>query len=195
MMKADSSLTIEDAVDALASNEIYDYINSDKPLHTQTFYLADTYIRCINRKKLVQALDNCHHELHLFGALWEELNLKHAILHREIPFNLTFTVFAKSKISVNIMPNFKTGSHDRVFSGQLNGAVSLTDPTSLLRSEYNNKESILFYDLDNIDAVTTMLDSALNNQNELKKIAQAGYAIASQNHTWDNIAKKLLSAI
>ena len=93
------------------------------------------------------------------------------------------------------MPNFKTGSHDRVFSGQLNGAVSLTDPTSLLRSEYNNKESILFYDLDNIDAVTTMLDSALNNQNELKKIAQAGYAIASQNHTWDNIAKKLLSAI
>ncbi len=195
MMSADSNLTIEDAVDALASNEIYDYINLDKPLHTQTFYLADTYIRCVNRKKLVQALDKCDYKLHLFGGLWEELNLKNATLHREIPFNLTFTVFAKSKISVNIMPNFKAGSHDRVFSGQLNGAVSLTDSTTLLRTEYENNQNILFYNLDNIDAVTKQVNSALSTPFQLKKIAQAGYDIASQNHTWDNIANKIIGAI
>lgn len=195
MMKADSTLTIEDAVDKLASNEIYDYINLDKPLHTQTFYLADTYIRCLNRKKLAQALDKCQHNFHLFGGLWEELNLKHAEIHREIPFNLTFTVFAKSKISVNIMPNFKAGSHDRVFSGQLNGAIALTDPTTLLLSEYENNKNILFYSLDDIDAVTEQVDYALSNPTNLKKIAQAGYDIASQNHTWDNIAKILITAI
>ena len=167
----------------------------DKPLHTQSFYLADTYIRCVNRKKLVQALDESSYNLHLFGGLWEELNLKHATLHREIPFNLTFTVFAKSKISVNIMPNFKAGSHDRVFSGQLNGAVSLTDPTTLLRSEYCNKQSILFYDLDNIGAVTSQVENALSNPSELKKIAQAGYQIASKNHTWTNVANVILQAL
>ncbi len=195
MMKADSSLTIEDAVDILASNEICDYINMDKPLHTQSFYLADTYIRCVNRKKLVQALDESSYNLHLFGGLWEELNLKHATLHREIPFNLTFTVFAKSKISVNIMPNFKAGSHDRVFSGQLNGAVSLTDPTTLLRNEYSNNQSILFYDLDNIDTVTSQVNTALSNPYELKKIAKAGYEIASKNHTWKNIADIIIKSI
>lgn len=195
MMKADSTLTIEDAVDILASNEICDYINMDKPLHTQSFYLADTYIRCVNRKKLVQALDESSYNLHLFGGLWEELNLKHAALHREIPFNLTFTVFAKSKISVNIMPNFKAGSHDRVFSGQLNGAVSLTDPTTLLLNEYSNNQSILFYDLDNIDAVTSQVDTALSNPESLKKIAQAGYSIASKKHTWANVANVILQAL
>ncbi len=195
MMKADSSLTIEDAVDILASNEICDYINMDKPLHTQSFYLADTYIRCVNRKKLVQALDESSYNLHLFGGLWEELNLKHATLHREIPFNLTFTVFAKSKISVNIMPNFKAGSHDRVFSGQLNGAVSLTDPTTLLRNEYSNNQSILFYDLDNIDTVTSQVNTALSNPYELKKIAKAGYEITSNNHTWKNIADIIIKSI
>ncbi len=192
MMKADNSLTIEEAVDRLSENEFYDYINSDKPLHTQVFYLADTYIRCLNRKKLVLALDNCGHKPHLFGGLWEELELKNAVLHREIPFNLTFTVFAKSKISVNIQPNFKAGSHDRVFSAQLNGAASLTDPTTLLRQEYSDMNNILFYSLDDIEAVSEKVNSALLNPSELKKIAQEGYEIASQKHTWANIADIIL---
>lgn len=195
MMKADNSLTIEDAVDRLAENEFYDYINSDKPLHTQIFYLTDTYIRCINRKKLVQALDRCECQMHLFGGLWEELELKNAVLHKEIPFNLTFTIFAKSKISVNIMPGFKAGSHDRVFSAQLNGAVSLTDPTTLLINEYKDNKDILFFDLDNIDFVTEKINSSLKDVEGLKKIAQAGYEIASHNHTWTNIANVIISAL
>lgn len=195
MLKADSSLTIEDAVDTLSETEIYDYINLDKPLHTQTFYLADAYVRCLNRKKLVEALDKCEHELHLFGALWEELPLKHATIHREIPFNLTFTVFTKAKISVNIMPNFKAGSHDRVFSSQLNGAVTLTDPTTLLEKEYKDGQNILFYDLKDIDEATFIVDENLKDLDKLKKIAQSGYEIASNNHTWTEITKKLLSAL
>ena len=145
-----------------------------------------------NRKKLVLALDNCGHKPHLFGGLWEELELKNAVLHREIPFNLTFTVFAKSKISVNIQPNFKAGSHDRVFSAQLNGAASLTDPTTLLRQEYSDMNNILFYNLDDIEAVSEKVNSALLNPSELKKIAQEGYEIASQKHTWANIADIIL---
>ena len=195
MMKADNSLTIEDEVDRLAENEFYDYINSDKPLHTQIFYLADTYIRWINRTKLVQALDRCECKIHLFGGLWEELELKNAVLHKEIPFNLTFTIFAKSKISVNIMPGFKAGSHDRVFSAQLNGAVSLTDPTTLLINEYKDNKDILFFDLDNIDSVTEKINSSLKDVEGLKKIAQAGYEIASHNHTWTNIANVIISAL
>ena len=195
MMLSDSSLTIEDAVEQLARNEIYDYINSDLPLHTQTFYLADTYVRCVNRTRLVLELDKCEHKLDLFGGLWEELDLKHATLHREIPFNLTFTVFSKSKLCVNIMPNFKTGSHDRVFSAQLNGAVSLTDSTTLLKQEYNDNESILFFDLNNIGNASSIADSNLDNINNLKKIAQGGYAIAKANHTWANIADIILAKL
>ncbi|MBR1622401.1 MAG: glycosyltransferase family 1 protein [Pseudobutyrivibrio sp.] len=195
MMLADSALSIEDAVESLARNEIYDYINSDLPLHTQTFYLADTYVRCVNRTKLVLELDKCEHKLDLFGGLWEELDLKHATIHREIPFNLTFTVFSKAKLCVNIMPNFKAGSHDRVFSAQLNGAVSLTDSTTLLRQEYKDGENILFFDLDNIENVSSTADSKLNNIDSLKKIAQGGYAIAKANHTWANIADVILAEI
>ncbi|MBR5635731.1 MAG: glycosyltransferase family 1 protein [Pseudobutyrivibrio sp.] len=195
MLKTDSTLTIEKAVDMLSETDIYDYINLDKPLHTQTFYLADAYVRCLNRKKLVKALDKCEHPLHLFGALWDELPLKHATIHKELPFNLTFTVFTKAKISVNIMPNFKAGSHDRVFSSQLNGAVTLTDPTILLEKEYQNNKNILFFDLKNIDEATFIVDESLKDLDKLKKIAQEGYEIASKNHTWTEITKKLLSAI
>ena len=195
LLLSDSSMTIENAVDILAENEIYDYINSDKPLHTQSFYLADAYVRSLNRKKLVQALDLSGHKIDLFGSLWDELNLKNANLHREIPFNLTFTIFAKSKISVNIMPNFKAGSHDRVFSSQLNGAVSLTDPTILLKGQYKDGENILFFSLNDMQTACDAVDDVLSNPDKLKKIAQAGNEIALQNHTWTNIAKVLLKTI
>ena len=93
------------------------------------------------------------------------------------------------------MPNFKAGSHDRVFSSQLNGAVTLTDPTTMLINEYKHGENILFYDLKDIDAATFIVDENLKDLDKLKKIAQKGYEIASNNHTWTNIAEKLLSAI
>ncbi len=195
MQLKDTSLTIESAVEQLAENEIYDYINTDLPLHTQSFYLADAYVRCYNRKKLVQELDKCSHPVHLFGSLWEELDLKHAELHREIPFNLTFTIFANSKLSTNIMPNFKAGSHDRVYSSQINGAAVLTDPTDLLLKEYKNNENILFYTLDKMDNLSNRIDELLDNPDKLIKIAQAGNKQASLHHTWANIAEVLLSEL
>ena len=93
------------------------------------------------------------------------------------------------------MPNFKAGSHDRVFSSQLNGAVSLTDSTTLLNEEYKDKESILFYSLNKLDSVNKIVDSALKDLTELKKIAQNGFQIASKNHTWANIAESIVNAI
>ena len=63
----------------------------------------------------------------------------------------------------------------------------------MLKSEYTDNENILFYNLDSIDAVTTKVDTALSNLDELKKIAQAGFDIASKNHTWDNIANIIVN--
>ena len=93
------------------------------------------------------------------------------------------------------MPNFKAGSHDRVFSAQLNGAVALTDPTTLLRSEYSDMENILFYDLEDIAGVTQIADSALSDVGSLKKIAQNGFEIATNRHTWANIADIVINAV
>ena len=93
------------------------------------------------------------------------------------------------------MPNFKAGSHDRVFSAQLNGAVALTDPTTLLAKEYKDNTNILFYDLDHIEAVTEKVDQSLNEIINLKKIAQNGFDIAKSKHTWANIANVLIKAI
>ncbi len=195
MLLADNTLPIEIAVEQLSKQELYDYINSDLPLHTQSFYLADSYVRCLNRKTLIKELDKCHHNLHLYGSLWDELELKHATIHKEVPFNFSFTLFAKAKLSVNIMPNFKAGAHDRIFSSQLNGAAVLTDRTISLDNEYTDNTNILFFNLDEIEGLNQKVDSALDDIKQLKKIARAGNDIAVKNHTWANIANVLLSAI
>ena len=190
-----TSETIENAVDIIAQIEDYDFIKTNPAIFTQILYLADAYVRCINRHNLVLSLDNCEKEIHLFGPLWEEMNLKHAIIHRELPFNLSFTIFNKSKICVNLQPNFKAGAHDRIFSAQLNGAVAFTDPSSMILEEYKDTKNILLFSLDDFSSIPAKLDTALSDTEKLKKIAQAGNEIASKHHTWTNIYNVVISTI
>lgn len=189
------SKTIEDVVTTLSENEFYDYINADVALHTQSFYLADAYVRSENRRRVIKALDSCRHNLHLYGSFWDELELNNSIVHREMPFNLTFTLFNKAKISTNIMPNFKAGAHDRIFSSQLNGAVALTDPSLYLNNMYSDENDILFYSLNEISSLPDKVDYLLDNPDRLKKIAQNGCAIANANHTWTNVFNTVFKAI
>ncbi len=194
IIKSDQSRTIESVVEELSEMEIYDYIKLDIPLHTQTLYLADAYIRTINRHNLIKELDKCKYPLHLFGTFWNEIDLKNAIIHKELPFNLTFTIFNKAQISANIMPNFKAGAHDRIFSSQLNGAASLTDTSSSLIKEYS-KENIIFYKLEEMNELANIVNHHLDHPNSLKKIAQAGFTKANQNHTWTNICNIITESI
>lgn len=194
IIKSDQSRTIESVVEELSEMEIYDYIKLDIPLHTQTLYLADAYIRTINRHNLIKELDKCKYPLHLFGTFWNEIDLKNAIIHKELPFNLTFTIFNKAQISANIMPNFKAGAHDRIFSSQLNGAASLTDTSSSLIKEYS-QENIIFYKLEEMNELANIVNHHLDHPDSLKKIAQAGFEKANQSHTWTNICNIITESI
>ena len=64
-----------------------------------------------------------------------------------------------------------------------------------LKKEYTDKENILFFDLNDIDASTTIVNDSLKDLSHLKKIAQAGFEVASKNHTWTNIATIILNSI
>ena len=195
LLLSEPGLTIEQAALSLAKSEKYDFINADFQLHLHSLYLADSYVRAYNRRKLLQSLDKCQHKLHIYGAQYETLHLNNAIYHTGIPFNLTFSKFAEAKLVVNLMPNFKAGYHDRIFSAQLNGAVAYTDASSALLQEYIDHEDIVFYDLSEPDRISEIADGILNDTDAAIKIAQAGHARAMQNHTWANVCDKFLELL
>ena len=56
-------------------------------------------------------------------------------------------MLSQSKISLNVMPWFKNGIHDRIFNSCLNGAVSLSDSSIYIDELFTDRQNIILYDL------------------------------------------------
>ncbi|MEI3201212.1 MAG: hypothetical protein V8S21_04415 [Lachnospira eligens] len=59
-------------------------------------------------------------------------------------------MISQAKISLNVMPWFKKGAHDRVFNTMLNGGVALTDTSLFYENTFADGENVLFYSLEDL---------------------------------------------
>ena len=188
IMLADYSLTIEAAVMKL-SEESDDLILDNFPLQVQAFFLADTYLRSYLREKAVLALSDAGLPLVLCGAEWEKLILpaQHNVtLLPGVPYADSFRVMVNAKIVLNVMPLFKAGSHDRIFSAMLNHCVCLTDSSTYLAEQFSDGENICFFDSTKPDTLVDYAARLLSDDSLAMQIAQKGYQLASAQHTWVN---------
>lgn len=180
--------TIEGAIRALGER-LDSYLPEAMPLYVQSCFLADTYVRACRRRALILAAHHARLPLWLFGADWEKLGLPEnstVTLHPGIPFTQTFALMADSRITLNLMPEFKAGFHDRVFSAMLNGSVAATDPTTRLTREFTDKTELLFYDAAKPDEACHRLRLLLEDSDALQHIADAGLA-AGARFSWDTL--------
>lgn len=154
----------------------------------------DTYIRFYYREKVIQTLvDNGIH-VHCIGHGWDRLTCAH-------PEYLTFEKntlsldclerMADAKISLNVMPWFKDGAHDRVFNAMANGSVCLTDHSKYLDEILTEDENVIFYNLNHLDTLPEKVKTLLANPSKLEEIAKKGYELAITKHTWLARAKTL----
>lgn len=198
MMLADSSLTLEHAVHMLAE-ESDSLIEANFPLHMQAYFLADTYLRAYTRDQVIRTLLSHHIPLTIYGGEWEKLTSSLSApeaasltLHPGVPFTDSFTLMAHAKITLNVMPLFKAGAHDRIFSAQLNHCVCLTDPSTYLLDCYTDRKDIVFYDLMQPDSLLSAIDFLFHNETAATQIATCGYQNAHANHSWENYGQQLL---
>ena len=154
----------------------------------------DTYIRFYFREKVVQILADAGIHVHCVGFGWEKLSCKH-------PENLTWEGNALSldclerisdaKLSLNVMPWFKDGAHDRVFNAMANGSICITDHSHYLDQILTDNENVVFYDLKEIERLPEKINALLQNPERMESIAQKGYHLTLENHTWLKRAETL----
>jgi hypothetical protein len=160
-----------------------------------SYFLADTFVRAYMREYLIKTLLKAGIPLTVCGSKWEEFKSDKISLLRNIPsmpFKDTFPLISQAKIVLNIMPLFKKGSHDRVFSAMLNHSVSLTDSSTYLEEVFNQGDNIVFYPLDQLEIVPDMVTDLLMHPNKLEEIAESGYQEARKNHAWKNRVEEFL---
>lgn len=154
----------------------------------------DLWTRFEFRGRAVAAIADAGVRIHTFGEGWDELSCcrpENIICHGGCSSQQCLEAIAQSKLSLNVMPWFKDGAHDRVFNTMLNGAVCVSDDSKYLREILTDGSDAAFYSLENMDGLACTIRRLLSDEDEMNIISKNGFETASSCHTWAHRAKSI----
>lgn len=157
---------------------------------------VDLYVRNYFRGRAVSVLCDAGFPVAVIGKGWEKLPLKRKENLTILPKRDTkgcLTALLDAEVALNVLPWFKDGAHDRVFSSILNGAVSLTDPSTYLTEELPDGTGTRYFSLETMEEdLPCLAEELLSSPALCREIASKGSDPVSTRHTWDQRAEALL---
>lgn len=147
------------------------------------------------RQKQIEILLNNGFKVNVYGENWNAstlINHSNFIYHGRISPAHIFDKMVNSKIILNSMPWFKSGSHERIFNGMLAGGVVFSDYSSYINETFINGEDMIIYDLKNITSLPEQAEKILFNNDYFNYIATNGQKKVLANHMFLNRAIEII---
>ena len=179
-------MTQEEAVLKWAEETGLDTEKFNVPDRLYAFFLVDMYVKYYFREKVLEAVLETGRRLAVYGGNWDTWETKYRDqldIHQMVPFKDSPRVLAGGRISVNVMPWFKAGIHDRVFTAMRSGTVSFTDGSKMLGETFADERDLLVYDLTNLSAIPEKLEKYLSDDSMLERVRQRGMETVQASHT------------
>ncbi len=186
---------LEDVAKRHILSEIPEATHEDIKETLGNMIFLDMYIRFWFRGEAVRILAEAGYPIHVFGHGWEELECnckENIIIGGSLNSEGCLEKISDAKISLNVMPWFKEGAHDRIFNSMLNGAVCLTDSSNYMDEYLVCNQNAVVYSLDNMEVLPGMVKTLLKNEMKMQQIADAGYQMALKDHIWEKRAIKIV---
>lgn len=159
----------------------------------------DLFVRSYFREKVVQTLADAGIVVRVFGADWEKIHCKKPQNVRtsggKVNSAACVRAMRDARIALNVMPWFKDGAHDRVFTAMLQGTAALTDDSRYLREECQDGENICFYSLKALEQLPDQVVRLLDDPLRTAELAERGYRMAEKRHRWKNRTGLLIQAL
>lgn len=188
-------LTVEEAALAHCEREMGKEPDDQLRIALSKMIFIDLYVRNYWRGKAVRTLVNAGISVDVVGKGWEELEdiscPQNLHIHPQTDSKTCLSMIRQSKISLNVMPWFKDGAHDRVFNSILNGAVCVTDTSKYLCEILGEEEGVCYYDLQNIGELPAQLKGFLQEKGKMQDIVSCGREKVRDMHTWAQRAVQL----
>lgn len=186
--------TVEEVAEAHLLDELGEVPEEElkKALAAMTF--IDLYVRYTVRGQAVQALADGGIRVHIFGDGWDKVPCKHPenlLLMNKLDSEGCLKKLCQTKLSLNVMPWFKDGAHDRIFNSMLNGAVCLTDSNVYLDSILHDGADCRIYSLAQMKRLPEIAGELLADPDRMQRIADEGYRLAESGHTWAHRAREI----
>ncbi len=162
---------------------------------------VDTYICRYYRTCVVKALLDEGLQITVAGSGWSVFKEKYQykdslnILSDNMSYEEVLDCIGNSKIVLNVFPWFKNGSHERVTSALLNGAICLSDQNEYTKKYLKDESSAILYDRNNPQNIAKKIRYYLEHQDEAEEVAQNGKKVAMENMTVKNSVDKILKVI
>lgn len=190
--------TLEDVAEKHIRREIPEVTEEELKETMGNLIFLDLYIRSYVRGKAVQVLVDAGLKVEVYGDGWDELECAHPeniIDGQGVNSETCLQKISGAKISLNVMPWFKDGAHDRVFNTLLNGALLLSDDSIYLREILRDGENCILFDLENIEQMPERVKALLADEEKMQRMADQGYRMAKSAHTWAHRADFLSDLI
>ena len=165
-------------------------------LHNMTF--IDLYVRSWFRRNIILSLAEEGIPVLVLGKDWELSGCsrpKNLLLAGQQDSRTCLSRMRHAKISVNIMPWFKKGAHDRIFNSMLQGCAVVTDYSDYLREILKEGQDSMEFTLEQYQEIGGKVRWLLSHPQEAEAMAEEGYRNASRQHTWNDRACTLLKII
>ncbi|MBD5157555.1 MAG: glycosyltransferase family 1 protein [Butyrivibrio sp.] len=162
------------------------------------FLFIDLYVRFYLREKAIAALDAAGFNLVLIGHGFESLRTKSGRTlsgKALLPTAHCLKETAFAKISLNVMPGFADGGHDRILSSMLCRTLSLTDTSIWLKENFTDGYDLCFYDITRPEGLVDTAAELLANPEKLYAVTLNGNKKALESHTWESRACEILNWI
>ena len=179
--------TLEDVAEAHIRREIPEVTKEELKETMGNLIFLDLYARSYIRGKAVQVLADAGLKVAVYGGEWEELPCKHPeniINGKGVNSEVCLQKISEAKISLNVMPWFKDGAHDRVFNTLLNGALLVSDDSIYLREILRDGENCILFNLENIEQMPERVKALLADEDRMQPMVDRGYEMAKRSHTW-----------
>lgn len=160
---------------------------------------VNRYMNNVVREEAVRYLVSSGVKVHLFGNGWDVLDDlgENAIVHGDVSYYESAEVFGNSKISLNVMPWFRNGFHDRIASVMLAGAAILTDSSRYIDElvSTTGDESMILFDISNPQMILELVNEMMTDKDRLYIVACNGRRLALEHFTWNKRVDDLVKIL
>lgn len=187
--------TVEAVALAHCEREMGREPNEELRIALSKMIFIDLYVRNYWRGKAVCTLVNAGIPVDVVGEGWKKLpdvqRLELLRIHPQTDSLTCLSMIRQARISLNVMPWFKDGAHDRVFNSILNGAVCVSDTSRYLCQELKEGEGICYYTLEHLEELPDKVKDLLQNKKRMQDIMSCGQKKVCAVHAWAQRARKL----
>lgn len=179
--------TVEEVAEAHLLAELTEVPEEELKKVMAALTFIDLYVRYTFRGRAVQELVDAGIKVYVFGDGWDLLECRHPenlMIMNNLNSEGCLKRLCQTKLSLNVMPWFKNGAHDRIFNSMLNGAVCLTDSSVYLDEILHDGKDCGIYSLAEMERLPEIAKELLSDSDRMQEIADGGYELARAGHTW-----------